>query len=258
LGYVNSAISDAACERLLPEPTGGHIATVGPFRQYTAADRENLDDYEHKRQEAIAKLKERGLVLGRLHPNETHLVANKSAYVVPYQADMLRWLTKILPSVCIRDAEGHPIAWIASYSSGAFGASYVSPDHRGQKLADAMTLEMICNMGKLTSSSRFFWISDSNKASIRQVERMYVDLKSTETLGKCVVFTPSKMGTSGKPTSTLVPGSGWTKDHPVLPQVKHHEFKRPNKTAPISLSRGWNFARAWRSVAHRALRFLPR
>jgi len=221
LGYVNSLLADTACESLLPNPKHGFISTVGPFRQYTAAERENLDRYEEKRKEAVMKLKEKNLTLDRLHSDETHLVADKSAYVVPYQADMLRWLTKILPSACVRDKNAQPVSWIASYSSGSFGASFVQPEFRGQGLADAMTLDMICQMGKLTSSNRFFWISDTNKASIRQVQRMYVDLKSSETTAKCVVFTPVVKTESSKSSkSVYVPGSGWTKEKKSMAILK--------------------------------------
>jgi len=220
LGYVNLQLADVACDSLLPQPQGGHISTVGPFRQYTAAERENMEEYEQKRKQAIAKLKETGLTMDRLQQDETHLVADKSAYVVPYQADMLRWLSKVLPSACIRDKENQPVSWIASYSSGAFGASYVMPEFRGQGLADAMTLEMVCSMAKITSSNRFFWISDSNKASIKQVQRMYKDLKSSETLAKCVVFTPAV--TMEKKPAIFVPGSGWSKEQ--RPQASFKKF----------------------------------
>lgn len=217
LGYVNTQLADAACDSLSPEHEQGHISAIGPFRQYTAAEKENLEEYDRRRKEANAKLREKGLRMDRLRQDETHLVAGQSAYIVPYQADMLRWLTKVLPSACIRDSDDRPVSWIASYSSGAFGASYVVPEYRGQGLADAMTLEMVCGMGKITSSSRFFWISDSNKASIRQVQRMYTDLKSSETLAKCVVFTPAKKET--KPLPPLVPGSGWVKEQQRLPDM---------------------------------------
>ena len=48
----------------------------------------------------------------------------------------------MLPSVCIRDREGKPVAYEVTFYYGAMGMLHVDPAHRGRGLAKYVTTRM--------------------------------------------------------------------------------------------------------------------
>ena len=51
---------------------------------------------------------------------------------------MIRNMILNFPSGCVLDTEGHPVAWILTYPSGAIGMLFTRPEHRGKGYAKAL------------------------------------------------------------------------------------------------------------------------
>ncbi|VDP24993.1 unnamed protein product [Soboliphyme baturini] len=97
-------------------------------------DHSAMDALDRKTQRIVDTLPD-GFEVGQLQAKDIETVARFQGRKFPDKVSYYQWLIQHLPSVCVRNSEGHVVAWKLTYDSGTMGALFVLPEFRKQGLA---------------------------------------------------------------------------------------------------------------------------
>uniref|UniRef100_A0A4W4DRD0 Glycine N-acyltransferase-like protein n=1 Tax=Electrophorus electricus TaxID=8005 RepID=A0A4W4DRD0_ELEEL len=104
--------------------------------------------------------------LSSLKESHIDVVNSTWKFAAEFSKQMIRNMIMNFPSSCVLDPDGHPVAWVLTYTSCAMGMLYTQPEHRRKGYAKAVVTALA---KKLHSEGYpvFCFIEEENQLSYR-------------------------------------------------------------------------------------------
>jgi len=141
----------------------GYMDSHGPFKMYSALEKENLEKYKNRFKQLQTSLPQE-LQQDILRSIDIEKVIQTWPYAPPsVSPHYFRWLLATFPSNCLREVStNEPVAWALSYGCGSMGHLFIDEQYRGTGLSEYLWLSIGLKLADFSPLQPYFDIAPGN------------------------------------------------------------------------------------------------